>query len=459
MNEKILSTLGYTKILDQLANYCAFAASKELAHNLRPSIDILEAQQRLLETSEAVSLLTTQPDFSIGGARDIRDKVDFANHGGILDPGDLLDIKYTLIAARNLSRKFDKLINQFPILTDIVAQLPGPLGIVDAVSKVVSDEGEVLDSASKKLATIRRDVVIVHDRLISKLQTMIGDSKKVKYLQETLITQRDGRYVIPLKAEYKGKIKALVHDQSASGATLFIEPTVIVPMNNQRRELQLAERDEVRRILIEISEMVGIHAGDINLIVSVVAVLDLALAKAKFAEKIEANMPKLFEIKLDPSGLKPADIKLHLYQARHPLLDPKIVVPIDVELDPGTIALVITGPNTGGKTVSLKTVGLLALMAQSGLHIPANSGSELSVFHNICADIGDEQSIEQSLSTFSGHITNIIHILEEADQKSLVLLDELGAGTDPLEGAALARALLTYIVGLGITTLITTHHP
>jgi DNA mismatch repair protein MutS2 len=278
---------------------------------------------------------------------------------------------------------------------------------------------------------------------------------------------------LPLRAEFKGRIKSIVHDQSASGATLFVEPIAVVELNNQYRELQLAERDEERRILAELSDMVGSQASEIQQIVEIVAALDLALACAKYAEDTASTEPALHSFKerrqqlhkTRSSERSPDLLRTHpgslirLFQARHPLLDPGTVVPIDVELDPQTYAMIITGPNTGGKTVTLKTVGLLALMAQSGLHILAHSGSEISLFEDIYADIGDEQSIEQSLSTFSGHITNIIRILEQANRESLVILDELGAGTDPQEGAALARAILDHLLERGITTLVTTHHP
>ena len=290
------------------------------------------------------------------------------------------------------------------------------------------------------------------------MQRMVSDPRNTPYFQEALVTQRDGRYVLPLRAEFKGRIKSIVHDQSASGATIFVEPLAVVELNNQYRELQLAERDEERRILAELSQQVGRQAGDILLTVDTIAELDVAFSRAKYAEDTHSFEPVLHALPAATNALHPGAI-IRLYQARHPLLDPDTVVPIDFELDPQTYALVITGPNTGGKTVTLKTVGLLALMAQSGLHIPAHSGSELSVFQDVYSDIGDEQSIEQSLSTFSGHITNIIHILERADRRSLVILDELGAGTDPQEGAALARALLSHLLARGITTLVTTHHP
>jgi len=275
-------------------------------------------------------------------------------------------------------------------------------------------------------------------------------------LQEAIITQRNGRYVIPLRSEFKGRMRSIVHDQSSSGATLFVEPLVIVDLNNRWHEMQLAERDEVRRILADLSEQVGRTAGTIVGVVLALAELDVALCCANYAEDLHAVEPELVEFKHQD---KHPGSTVRLYQARHPLLDPATVVPIDIDMDERTFNVIITGPNTGGKTVTLKTLGLLALMAQTGLHIPVQSGSALSVFHNIYADIGDEQSIEQSLSTFSSHITNIVRILKRATPQTLVLLDELGAGTDPQEGAALARAILAYLIERRITCLVATHYP
>ena len=473
MDEKTLHTLEYDKVLNRLAAYTAFAGSRDMALALRPTTDIFEARQRQADTAEAVRFLVTRPDFTIGGVRDVRAPVDLAGRGGVLTAAELLDIKSTLVAARTISRTFERLKEQFPNLTSLVAQLPPPFGLVDAITRAISDRGDILDSASPKLGIIRRDIRIAHDRLMSKLQRMLGDPHTNIYLQDAIITQRDGRYVLPLRAEFKGRIRSIVHDQSASGATLFVEPVAVVELNNQYRELQLAERDEERRILAELSDMVATQASEIKQVVEIVAALDLALACAKYAEDTASTEPVLHSFKerrqqlhknrsseKDSTSLSshPGSV-IRLFQARHPLLDPNSLVAIDMELDPQTYAMIITGPNTGGKTVTLKTVGLLALMAQSGLHIPAHSGSEISLFTNIYADIGDEQSIEQSLSTFSGHITNIIRILEQANTESLVILDELGAGTDPQEGAALARAILDHLLGRGITTLVTTHHP
>jgi DNA mismatch repair protein MutS2 len=458
MDAKTLQILEYPKILERLAGYCAFAASAEKARSLQPTNQLEEARRWLAETREALMLLTTRPDLTVGGARDVREPVNLALHGGVLSPVELLDLKSTLVAARTLVRTFERLTEQFPHLCEIARQMPPPLGLIEAITRTISDRGEILDSASEKLSHIRRDMRIAHDRLMTKLQRMISDPKNTPLLQEALITQRDGRYVIPLRAEFKGRIKSIVHDQSASGATLFVEPFGVVEHNNQYRELQLAERDEERRILADLSLQVAMHAREILTTIEVIAELDLAFAKSKYADDLAATEPVLSPIQGRRNSNHPGSL-IRLMQARHPLLDQSTVVPIDVELDEQTYAMIVTGPNTGGKTVTLKTIGLLALMAQSGLHIPAHSGSEISLFDTIYADIGDEQSIEQSLSTFSGHITNIIHILDKADRRSLVVLDELGAGTDPQEGAALARAILSNLLEKGITTLVTTHHP
>ncbi len=460
MDEKTLRTLEYPKVLDRLAEYCAFSASADKARRLKPSTKLHEARQSLAETSEARELFEVRPSTSIGGARDIREAVKAATRQVVLEANQLLDIKYTLIASRTLRRLFEREGDRYPNLAEITLRLPLSTGLVDAISQSLNDRGEILDTASDKLANIRRDLKIEHDRLLSQLKRMINNPDISPYLQENLITQRDGRYVIPLRADFKGKVKGIIHDQSASGATLFVEPLSVVEKNNKYKELQLEERDEERRILIALTAQVAEHALALDEMTEALADMDVAFARARFAVELEAAEPKLHPIKTKKgdTDVYPR-VRIRLLDARHPLLDQESVIPIDVELDPQTRALVITGPNTGGKTVSLKTVGLLALMAQTGLHIPAHPESEISLFKSIYADIGDEQSIEQSLSTFSGHITNIIRILERADTKSLVILDELGAGTDPQEGAALARSLLTHLVERGVTTLVTTHHP
>src|SRR5215207_2047257 len=459
MDTKTLQVLEYPKILERLRAFCDFSASMDLARALQPTDSYDLALARLAETSEARKLFSVQ-DAGVGGAHDIRPAVELAARGGVLDPQQLLDVKSTLISCRELKKSLERRTDETPRLAQIAAGLPESHGIVDAITRVLSERGEVLDSASPKLATLRREIKIAHDRLMSRLQKYLTES--ANKLQEPIITQRDGRYVIPLRAEFKGQIKAIVHDQSSSGATLFVEPLPIVELNNQVRELQLQERDEERRILYELSAQIGEHREEIIYGVENLAMLDLIFAKAKYAEELRATAPVLHQLsaKHEKQELKTESQRLiRLLNARHPLLAQDTVVPIDVDPQPGTRAIVITGPNTGGKTVSLKTVGLLVLMAQSGMHIPAESGSQLPCFHAVYADIGDEQSIEQSLSTFSGHITNIIRILKEIDQRSLVIFDELGAGTDPQEGAALARAILNFLLETGCTTLVATHYP
>ncbi|MEW6404530.1 MAG: MutS2/Smr-associated SH3 domain-containing protein, partial [Chloroflexota bacterium] len=480
MDSKTLNVLEYPKIIERLAAFCDFSASMDLARSLTPTNSYDLALARLGETTEARKLLSIQ-DAGIGAAHDIRPQADLAARGGVLDPQALMDVKSTLISCRELKKTFEKrkggsvqgfeteaaksetrpYEGEYPRLAQIAFGLPETHGLVDAITRIISERGEVLDSASPKLADIRRNLRIAHDRLMSKLQKYVTDSHTVSMLQEAIITQRDGRYVIPLRAEFKGRIKSIVHDQSSSGATLFVEPLPIVEANNQIRELQLAERDEERRILAELSAQIGGYATELKYGVENLAALDLAFAKAKYAEELKASEPMLHSMKEErrKKEVRPLSFFFRVIHARHPLLNPDTVVPIDFDPRPGTRTVVITGPNTGGKTVSLKTVGLLVLMAQSGLHIPAQSGSELPCFDSVYADIGDEQSIEQSLSTFSGHITNIIRILKKADSRSLVILDELGAGTDPQEGAALARAILAHLLERGITSLVATHYP
>ncbi len=480
MDLKTITVLEYPKVLERLAAHCDFSASKDLARQLEPTTSYTLARLRQQETTESRRLLATH-DVSIGGAHDIRPKVLLARRGGTLEPADLLDIKATLIACRDLKKTLEKASRGateavpepakhqkpgrtapreapaylFPRLAELSLALPTTLGIVDAISRTISDRGEVLDSASPKLASLRKEMRIAHERLMSRLQRYITDAGTVPMLQDTLITQRDGRYVIPLRAEFKGQIKSIIHDQSSSGATLFVEPLAVVELNNDYREKQMQERNEILRILAEISSQVGMAAHEIIPGVDALAEIDLAFAKAKYADEIRASEPILVE----PPAAGNAPPTVLLYRARHPLLDPQTVIANDLELRPGTRAVIITGPNTGGKTVSLKTVGLLALMAQSGLHIPAQSGSEISLFHDIFADIGDEQSIEQSLSTFSGHLTNIVRILKKIDSRTLVIFDELGAGTDPQEGAALARAILEHLLQTGCTIFVATHYP
>lgn len=458
MDEKTLRMLEFPKIVDKLADFAAFSASKELAYALTPAKTIAEANKRLERTTEARHLLSVNDSVGVGGASDIRPLAVMARRGGVLTETDLLAVSSTLVSARVLSRSMEKNSALYPQLTEISNLLRPPPGIIESISRCISDHAEVLDSASPKLQSIRSEIKVSHDRLMSKLERMINDSHTAPMLQESIITQRNGRYVIPLRSEFKSRIKSIVHDQSASGSTLFVEPVAVVELNNQYHELQLAERDEIRRILADLSSLIGNEAEAIQGLVAALAEFDFCLMCARYADELKANAPVLHTIRPPEKEQIPGTV-IKLLKARHPLLDPASVVPVDIELDPATFAVIITGPNTGGKTVTLKTVGLMVVMGQCGLHIPAQSGTELSFFENIYADIGDEQSIEQSLSTFSGHITNIVRILNNARSKSLVLLDELGAGTDPQEGSALARAIMLFLVEKRVPCMIATHYP
>ncbi len=455
MNQKTCTTLELDKIIGQLASYAAFSASEALLRALEPSGDREEVEHRQQQTSEARDLLDGRANVTVGGSRDIRPYVQDAVRGLVLQPENLLAIKITLLAGRDLRRAIVDSETPFPLLEEIAYGIDDNPQLVARIGRVLSDDGEVLDSASAALAQIRRDLQIAHGRLEDRLRAIVNNSAFAPYLQEALITMRGGRYVIPVKSEHKGRIQGIVHDQSSSGATLFIEPLATVEINNEIRELELAEQEEIRRILAELTAQVAASADPLTWTVEALAELDAAFARARYANALGATAPLLLDF--DPDRVPGATVRL--YGARHPLLDPRTVVPIDVELDDDTYVLVITGPNTGGKTVSLKTVGLLVLMAQCGLHIPVADGSALTVFEAVYADIGDEQSIEQSLSTFSAHLRQIIGILEHADSRSLVLLDELGSGTDPAEGAALARAILDELLGRGVTTFVATHYP
>jgi DNA mismatch repair protein MutS2 len=457
---KHLATLELPKILERLTKYCAFSASEVLARELAPSRSAAEVQRRLAETSQAREALEKHDQLTIGGARDVRDAVYLAAHAGVLEPQQFLEIRDTLNAGRNIQRTLSRYGAVYPQLTAITNLIEPSGALVTEISRCIDDSGEVRDSASPELSSIRREVRIVHDRLLQKLQRMVSNSDMAPYLQEALVTQRGGRYVIPIKADFKGRIPGLIHDQSSSGMTLFIEPLATLEDNNRWRELQLAETREVRRVLTALSGAVGAEADTITRTVDAIARFDLALAKAKYAHATRASCPEVPNKSASTPARSPEPGTRHyeLAHARHPLLDPATVVPIDVAFDGETRILVITGPNTGGKTVALKTIGLLALMSQCGLHVPATSAT-LPVYENVYADIGDEQSIEQSLSTYSSHLTNLRSFLDNVDAQSLVLLDELGAGTDPTEGAALARAMLEFLLKTNAMCVVATHYP
>ena len=445
------NTLELPKVLARLAQYTAFSASNELAQSLEPSTFADVVQQRLAETREARSLLTTRGDLSIGGVQDVRPLVETAVRGARLLVPDLLAVRNTLIASRDLRRSLIKLESQYPRLAAAAQRLYESTGLINEISRCLDENsGEVRDDATPELADARRSLREVFARVQEKLRRIVGNARNTPYLQEAIITQRGGRYVIPIKADFKGRIQGIVHDQSASGATLFIEPLSTVELNNQMRELQLKEQHEVERVLMMLSALVAADAQPIVYTVEALADIDVIFAKAKYADDIDA---------IEPAIENGPRATLRLIHARHPLLDPATVVPIDIDPDPSTHILVLTGPNTGGKTVTLKTAGLLALMTQCGLHIPCSAGSALSLFEDIFADIGDEQSIEQSLSTFSSHLVNIVSFIDRVGPRSLVLFDELGAGTDPAEGSALARSILDHVKDTQAMTLVATHYP
>ncbi|MGD8584552.1 MAG: Smr/MutS family protein [Chloroflexota bacterium] len=473
MDEKSRKTLEFDKVLKRLAALTSFSAGQSLALRVEPTTYIEDARRWQAETREALALFDVRTDITIGGARDVRRPADNAQRGYVLPPEDILDVRATIAAGRDLRRKLDRLEDQCPNLFAIGQLLEECPGIISAISSALDERGEVLDSASSELAQIRRQLRIVHDRIYDKLQSLLGSSNN-QYLQEATITTRAGRYVVPLMANHKGRIRGIVHDQSNSGATLWIEPLNTVELNNEFRSLQIAEQDEIQRILSELSGRIAEQGDAIKRVVERLAELDLIFARARLAAETKAIEPEFVPWresvsikppkhaneadKWQPPASRHPGCTFWISGARHPLLDPGSVVPTDLTLDEKTYVVLITGPNTGGKTVSLKTAGLMILMAQSGLHLPALE-ARLTVFRDVFADIGDEQSIEQNLSTFSAHLTNIIHIIDQVDDRSLVLLDELGSGTDPAEGAALAQSIVSYLYDMGATTFVATHFP
>ena len=454
ISEKTIVTLELHKILQALADYTTFGAGEEFALELYPSTEKDEVQLWQRETAEAIALLEESSNITIRGARDVREPVIRALRGVTIEPSTLLDIRYTLRRGATLKRTLGRMKASYPLLAELANEIQECADLQAAIEKTVDDNAEIKDTASARLAIIRRDLKVAFDRLQNKLQRIVANKSTQDKLQEAIVTMRHGRYVIPLKAEHKGKIKGIMHDSSASGATIFIEPLETVELNNKWRELQVEEEKEIRRILADLTEAIAGESEGIVRTVQLLGYLDLTFAKARYALEYNCVQPKILpfrEMAPHPGST------IHLKAARHPLLKGH-VVPLDLHFDDESWVLVVTGPNTGGKTVALKTAGLMILMAQCGLHIPADA-AELSVFQSVFADIGDEQSIEQSLSTFSSHMTNIVKILECADPRSLVILDEVGAGTDPAEGSALARALLNCLKNRGVTTMVTTHHP
>lgn len=464
IERRTLDTLEYAKILARLAEHTSFSASKELALALQPDDDSAAIQRAQHATTAGRRIYDDRPEITIGGARDIRQAVGLAFRGGVLEPLVLLDVASTLGAMRQLRVSLLKLTDEvYTPLLDLAYVLPTLPQIEDAIERAIDPGGEILDSASPELGRIRAQTRIAHSRLMERLQSILSSSQYAAILQEPIVTMREGRYVVPIKAVGRRTLRGIVHDQSNTGATLFIEPLQTVELNNTWRELQIAEKQEINRILQMLSAQIADEGQHIRGGIEALAAIDLIFAKGRFSAALNGIQPLIDDEPGASADVELPDSPVRLIAARHPLLDQATVVPTDLWLGGSMNVLLITGPNTGGKTVALKTVGLLALMAQSGLHIPAAPGSRLSVFEGVFADIGDEQSIEQSLSTFSSHMSHIIAILEQLRERrlgprALVLLDELGAGTDPTEGAALARAIVEQLLELECLVVATTHY-
>lgn len=448
MNEKALKSLEYYKIIQLLTEKASSPLGKELCRDLLPSVDLVQIQLMQAQTRDALSRLFQKGSISFGSVKDVRGSLKRLEIGSTLGIIELLSICSLL---ENTSRvkaysrnergdhpadSLDEMFEQLSPLTPLSAE----------IRRCILSEDEISDSASPGLLKVRRSMKIANDRIHTQLTSLVNGGAR-NYLQDAVITMRNGRYCIPVKAEYKGQVPGMIHDQSSTGSTLFIEPMAIVKLNNDIRELELQEQKEIEAVLAELSNQTAAYTEQIRDDLEIMVQLDFIFARASLA--------------MDMNGTEPifnTEHRIQLKQARHPLIPRKKAVPIDLRLGDDFDLLVVTGPNTGGKTVSLKTAGLLTLMGQAGLHIPAMDRSQLSVFHQVYADIGDEQSIEQSLSTFSSHMTNVVSFLKEADSDSLVLFDELGAGTDPTEGAALAISILSYLHEKGIRTMATTHY-
>jgi DNA mismatch repair protein MutS2 len=458
MDDKSLEMLEFPRIREILAGYTSFSASHELAGNLRPLQDCGRITLLLEQTAEARALLNLEHGFTIGVVLDIREKAKLASREGMLDALSLLEVQQTLAAFHELRRYLHGIAADFPRLWDIAGGIVELRQIERDIAGCIDPAGEVLDTASPDLARIRQELRETRAQIMERLENIVNSPRGKRLLQEDVITEREGRYVILVKTENRHDIKGIVHDISNTGATVFMEPTVTVGLGNAMRELVIEERREIERILRLLSAEVGASYDDIAGNVTLAAELDLVLAKARYARRIKAVEPVI----ITPDAANGAatgrgDVSLRLIDARHPLLGDK-AVPFSLEIGRDFSVLVITGPNTGGKTVTLKTLGLLSLMAQAGMPIPASGESRLPLFDGIFADIGDEQSIEQTLSSFSWHMSNVIRVIKGATGRSLVLLDELGTSTDPAEGSALARAILRYFLVRGTLAAATTHY-
>lgn len=448
MNERALKTLEYNKIIDRLAALAGSALGREKCEKLLPSSDLEEIRRMQQETSDALARIYQKGSLSFSGIPDIRASIMRLKIGGTLGPQELLRISSLLTAALRAKNYGTHKEDAPPdSLSERFSMLEPLSGVNNEIRRCILSEEEIADDASAALKSIRRAIRAANDKIRDELNSIVNSQQNRAMLQDSIVTMRNGRYCLPVKSEYKNQFGGMIHDQSATGSTLFIEPMAVVRLNNELRELALKEQSEIEKILAELSAMAGAHTEELAYNQTTLAEFDFIFARALLSRQMKASEPVFTRDRV-------IDIK----KGRHPLIDPHRVVPIDIRLGQEFDLLVITGPNTGGKTVSLKTVGLFTLMGQAGLHIPAFDGSKLGVFREVYADIGDEQSIEQSLSTFSSHMTNTVSILKEADENSLALFDELGAGTDPTEGAALAMAILSYLHSRGICTMATTHY-
>ena len=448
MNEKALRTLEYTKIIERLTELAGSSIGKELCRNLKPSSNLAEIEAAQKQTSDALSRIYQRGSISFSGVQDVRGSLKRLEIGGSLSALELLRIA-KLLETTSRVKSFGRLENsdrEKDSLDDMFDGLQPLANLYNEIYRCILSEDEIADDASPALAKIRRSIRPTNDRVHTQLASLVNGSSRT-YLQDAVITMRNGRYCVPVKSEYKGQVPGMIHDQSSTGSTLFIEPMAIVKLNNELRELELQEQKAIEAVLAELSNMAAAENENIADNFRILTQLDFIFARAMLSKSYNGTEPIFNE-----KG------HINIKKGRHPLLDKKSVVPIDIWLGKDFRLLVITGPNTGGKTVSLKTVGLFTLMGQAGLHIPAFDHSELSVFDEVFADIGDEQSIEQSLSTFSSHMTHTVSILKEATDRSLVLFDELGAGTDPTEGAALAIAILNELHSRGTCTMATTHY-
>ena len=448
MNEKALRTLEYTKIIERLTELAGSSIGKELCRNLKPSSNLAEIEAAQKQTSDALSRIYQRGSISFSGVQDVRGSLKRLEIGGSLSALELLRIA-KLLETTSRVKSFGRLENsdrEKDSLDDMFDGLQPLANLYNEIYRCILSEDEIADDASPALAKIRRSIRQTNDRVHTQLASLVNGSSRT-YLQDAVITMRNGRYCVPVKSEYKGQVPGMIHDQSSTGSTLFIEPMAIVKLNNELRELELQEQKAIEAVLAELSNMAAAENENIADNFRILTQLDFIFARAMLSKSYNGTEPIFNE-----KG------HINIKKGRHPLLDKKSVVPIDIWLGKDFRLLVITGPNTGGKTVSLKTVGLFTLMGQAGLHIPAFDHSELSVFDEVFADIGDEQSIEQSLSTFSSHMTHTVSILKEATDRSLVLFDELGAGTDPTEGAALAIAILNELHSRSTCTMATTHY-